>query len=241
MLNFSKWCTIEEASVGAHGLRVVTVDPARINVCIASIAARLGKPAAAKFIIDQLPKTKAIRSGDLGEILATEFVIERTKYQVPIKRLRWRDHRDMAMRGDDVIGLRKNAKTGRAEFLKVEAKSRVKMTSGVVKDARAALDKDGGLPSSHALSFIATRLAEGGNDELVNLIDDAQLKHGIQQASVRHLLFTFSTNSTKKLLTASLQGYSGPIGQWSAGLVVEGHSAFVANVYKQVIDNANNN
>lgn len=258
MLNFSNWCSTEQTKVGAHTLRVVTVDPVRISICIDSMAdavpshyaseerlaaifARLGKPAAAKFIIELLPKTKAIRSGDLGEILATEFVVDQTDYQVPIKRLRWKDHRDMAMRGDDVIGLRRNAKTGRAEFLKVEAKSRVKMTSGVINDARAALDKDGGLPSGHALSFVATRLADSGNDGLANLIDDAQLKDGIPQTSVQHLLFTFSTNPPKNLLTASLQAYSGPIGQWSAGLVIVDHKAFVENVYKAVIHNANNN
>lgn len=258
MLNFSDWCTTEKADVGPHALRVITVDPTRINIGVAATAevvpshyaseerlarilTRLGKPEASKFIQGLLPTTKPIRSGDLGEIFATEFVQERTEYAVPIKRLRWRDHRNMAMRGDDVIGIACNKKTGQAEFLKVEAKSRVTLTSSVVKEARAALDKDDGLPSAHALSFIATRLAEAGNEVLANLIDDAQLKNGIQQESVRHLLFTFSTNLPNKLLTASLEGYSGPIGQWGTGLVVQGHAAFVANVYKQVIQNANDN
>lgn len=257
MLNFKDWCTTEKATVGLHELRVVTVDSAKINIGIAATAevvpshyaseeriarilARLGKPEASKFIQELLPTTKAIRSGDLGEILATEFIKERTKYEVPIKRLRWRDHRNMAMRGDDVIGIAHNEKTGHAKFLKVEAKSRVTLTAGVVKEARTALDKDDGLPSPHALSFVANRLAETGDDKLANLIDDAQLKYGIQQDSVRHLLFTFSTNLPNKILTASLEGYSGPIGQWGAGLVVRDHAAFVANVYKQVIHNANN-
>jgi hypothetical protein len=223
----------------------VSIDPDRIHVAIAATAgvvpnhyaseerlaqilARLGKTQSAKFIQDLLPQSKSIRSGDLGEILATEYIVEQTDYAVPIRRLRWKDHRNMAMRGDDVLGIACNKNTGRAEFLKVEAKSRVMLTAAVLKDARAALDKDDGLPSAHALSFIATRLAESGNEDLANLIDDAQLKFGISQDAVRHLTFTFSTNPPGKLLTASLEGYAGPIGQWSAGLVVQEHATFVS-------------
>jgi hypothetical protein len=41
---------------------------------VARALARLGKPAAAALIQGKLPTTKAIRSGDLGEIYATEWI-----------------------------------------------------------------------------------------------------------------------------------------------------------------------
>jgi len=107
-----------------------------------------------------------------------------------------------------------------------------------VTEARAGLDKDGGLPSAHALSFIADRLAELGNNALSDAILDAQLKTGIQPQHVRHLLFTFSGNDPEAHLTGSLQTYAGGIAQWSLGLRVEGHAAFVAAVYDLVIANA---
>jgi len=107
----------------------------------------------------KLPESKAIRSGDLGEILATEYIAESTPYEVPIKGLRWKDHRNMAMRGDDVIGIEQNPENGRLKFLKSEAKSRAALAAGVVVDARTALEKDGGLPSPHALAFVS-----GGRD-----------------------------------------------------------------------------
>lgn len=254
-MQFNDWCSAGDSNIGAHPLRILSGDPARLDVgvtataavvpthyaaegCIAGILRRLGKTEAAKFVEGKLPTSKAIRSGDLGEILATEWIATQGGYQVPIKRLRWKDHRNMAMRGDDVIGIQQNPPAGDLLFLKTEAKSRVSLSADVVAEARAALDKDGGLPSAHALSFIADRLAELGNDALSDAILDAQLKHGIQPRSVRHLLFTFSGNNPQAQLTGSLQAYAGGIAQWSVGLRIKNHGAFVAAVFDQVIANA---
>ena len=61
---------------------------------VARALARLGKPAAAALIEGKLPTTKQIRSGDLGEIYATEWIDAHSGgYRAPIKRLRWKDHR----------------------------------------------------------------------------------------------------------------------------------------------------
>jgi hypothetical protein len=208
---------------------------------VARALARLGKPEAAALIQGKLPTTKAIRSGDLGEIYATEWIDAHSGgYRAPIKRLRWKDHRNMAMRGDDVIGILQDPQTQRLHFLKTEAKSRVALTAQVLTEARAALDKDGGLPSAHALSFISARLLELNQLPLADAIDDALLKHGIPPQNVRHLLFAFSGNAPDALLTASLQAYPGPITQWGVGLRVDGHAAFIGAVYDRVIANANN-
>src|SRR6202011_2875140 len=81
---------------------------------VARALARLGKPAAAALILGKLPTTKGIRSGDLGEIYATEWIDAHSGgYRAPIKRLRWKDHRNMAMRGDDVIAIQQDVKTPR--------------------------------------------------------------------------------------------------------------------------------
>ena len=146
----------------------------------------------------------------------------------------------MAMRGDDVIGMILDPVTQRLRFLKTEAKSRIDLRAQALDEARAGLDKDGGLPSSHALSFISARLMELGTDApLVDAIDEALYRQGIPPESVRHLLFTFSGNSPQALLTDALQAYPGPIGQWGVGLHVHGHAAFVGAVYDRVIADAN--
>ena len=258
MAQFNDWCSSADTQLGNHFCRVMTGDPANVATGIQATAAivpghyaaeeqvsralaRLGKPAAAALIQGKLPTTKAIRSGDLGEIYATEWIDAHSGgYRAPIKRLRWKDHRNMAMRGDDVIGLLQDPATQRLHFLKTEAKSRVSLTAQVLTDARGGLDKDGGLPSAHALSFISARLLELDNAPLADAIDDALLKHGIPAQSVRHLLFTFSGNSPDALLTASLQAYPGGIMQWGVGLRVEDHAAFVGAIFDRVIADANN-
>lgn len=254
---FDGWCNHTDTLVGNHSLRVITAQAAHFGVGIQETAAivpghyaseehlaralrRLGKPAAAALIEEKLPTTKAIRSGDLGEIYATEWIDAHSGgYRAPIKRLRWKDHRNMAMRGEDVIGIFQDPQSQRLHFLKTEAKSRVALSAQVLTDARAGLEKDGGLPSPHALSFISARLLELNDLPMADAIDDALLKHGIPLANVRHLLFTFSGNAPDALLTSALEAYPGGINQWGVGLRVEGHGEFLGAIYDQVIANAN--
>jgi hypothetical protein len=199
-----------DATVGIRATAAVVPVHYAAEERIARALARLGKTEAAKLITDLLPQTSQIRSGDLGEIYATEWIDAHSGYRAPIKRLRWKDHRNMAMRGDDVIGMILDPATQRLR------------------------------PSSHALSFISARLLELGNDlPLVDAIDDALCRHGIPVESVQHLLFTFSGNAPQALLTEALQAYPGPIRQWGVGLHVDGHAEFVGAVYAQVITDAN--
>ena len=256
MIDFPIWCDTAIESVGTHELSIITSRPENISdgrdavaaivpehyaaeEQVARILRRLGRPEAAAFIENKLPTTKSIRSGDLGEILATEYIASETPYDVPIKRLRWKDHRNMAMRGDDVIGLMRDQATGRLHFLKTEAKSRAALAGGVVTEAREGLDKEAGLPSAHALEFISARLMEAGEDALADAIDDALLKHGIAPHTVSHLLFTFSGNHPGNILRANLQGYAGGYPQNYVGVRIDAHGAFIADVYDRVIADAN--
>ena len=258
MVPFYDWCDSADMPLGNHHVRVMTgrlgdiatgiqmtarAIPAHYTTeaRIATALAKLGKTAAAHMLSDLLPQTAQIRSGDLGEIYATEWIEAYSGYRAPIKRLRWKDHRNMAMRGDDVIGMLLDAETQRLSFLKTEAKSRINLRAQTLDEARSGLDKDNGLPSSHALSFISARLMEiGTNAPLVDAIDEALYRHGIPPESVKHLLFTFSGNPPQALLTQALQAYPGPIGQWGVGLHSDNHAAFVGAVYDRVIADANN-
>jgi hypothetical protein len=75
------------------------------------IIARIGGyPKTIAFIRNKLPPDKRVRSGDFGEIIASEYVDQFTDYRVPIKKLRWKDDRTVAMRGNDVIGIKKAGK-----------------------------------------------------------------------------------------------------------------------------------
>ena len=201
---------------------------------IARTLERLGKPAAAEKLRAKLPQTKSLRSGDLGEILATEYIDSQTEFDVPIRKLRWHDHREMAMRGDDVIGIMKPNNGHRPHFLKTEAKSRMALGRQVLNEAREALDDDEGRPAPHALAFVADRVREGGNTELADIIDDAQWKQGITVQQMKHLLFTFTRGNPDNLQKEILEAYDGDIEQRAAGLRVTTHQQFIADVFEEV-------
>jgi hypothetical protein len=101
MVQFHDWCDSADTPVGNHHVRVMTGRPAdsatAVQVTatavpahyaaeerIAGALARLGKVAAAKMITDLLPQTPQIRSGDLGEIYATEWIDGHSGYRAPI-------------------------------------------------------------------------------------------------------------------------------------------------------------
>lgn len=248
---FTKWCIPKSEVVNGHDLQVLTAVDSKLGIGSGTIAAivpshyaseervadifkRLGKVKAAEYIQQKLPKAKSIRSGDLGEILATSYVTECMPYDIAVSKLRWKDHREMAMRGEDIIGVRIDPKSKNLKFLKGEVKSRALLSAIVLSEARATLRKDNNRPSPHGLSFIADRLYDAGRTDLAKAIDDAQLKEGIKLSQMEHLLFTFSGNNPIQFLKNNLSTYKGKVHQYAVGLWVNTHQAFIKAVYGEV-------
>ncbi len=150
-----------------------------------------GYSKASAFIRNKVPTDKKVMSGDLGEILATEYIDQLTEFEVPIKRLRWKDDRDTTMRGNDVLAIVLSKKECR--LLKAESKSRNVLQASVVGEAVDGLAKHSGRPNPSSLAFISSRLREEGNDDLAEVFED--LQSGKRKATaVEHLVFTFSGN-----------------------------------------------
>ncbi|HIF9417005.1 TPA: Hachiman antiphage defense system protein HamA [Photobacterium damselae] len=257
MFEIETRCNISEQIVGNNIFKVLQLKPEEfenLKTClietlpeyyldpqsIAGTLMRLGKPAAAQKLLTKIPEVKNIRSGDIGEALTTDYIEESTGYMVPIRKLRWRDHRNMAMRGDDVIGFIFDLQQQTIKFLKAEAKANKSLSTDVLQKARAELDNDEGLPAPHALEFVAERLRETSNDELSNLIEKVQLVDGIRANQVEHLLFTFTASDPSTLQKSAFDAYSGNIKQQSVGFRVTQHQELIANVYQGVIDGLNN-
>jgi len=244
-LDFDEWSEEADHDVKGYSLRVIQIVdpdyareqlngvlPAHYASRYSSILRRLGKEKAARHLQGKLPTFYNIQVGDAGEILATEYVKAETDFDVPIMRLRWKDHRNMSMRGDDVIGVYfPETDDGSIEFLKVESKSRKNLVNQPVQDARAALDSDYGHPSPHALSFVADRLGDTGEDEKAALIDDAQLNDGIADHQVEHMLFTFSENSPEVRLKKDRDEYDGKFIQNTVGFYVDDQQNFVKSIF----------
>lgn len=193
---------------------------------------RLGFKKAAKVLDELLPKTKKARSGHVGEILATEVVPAiLSEFEIPLKRLRWLDGRESALRGEDLIGVAREQK--RVRFLKGESKSRATLSPGVVAEARKALKANKGRPSQHAMAFVMHRLMETGRKDLALIFEDQLLIKSIADEDLVHLLFGLSGNDASAALKADLEAYSGKIQQYSVNFRIEDHQDFIASVYKK--------
>lgn len=248
-MKFQESCETTDEVVNGHTLKVLVLRDREFDTAcklvanvvpshyaspkrMVAILEKLGKERAAAYLRQKLPQNPNIRSGDLGEILATHYIDDYTDYKTPIKRLRWKDHREMAMRGDDVIAIALPSKTSLIRFLKTEAKSRAALSANVVEEARGALNSAGGCPSPHALAFISDRLHASGQDTLADLILFAQLKDGISEKQVQHLIFVFCGNKPDLFLKTDLETYKGSIQQSAVGMRVANHQEFIAPVYE---------
>ena len=198
------------------------------------ILERLGKPAAAEAVKQKLPQKLTARSGDFGEIVASHYINQETVYDMGIARLRWSDHPEMAMRGEDMLAFHEAG--GHLFFLKGESKSRARLNTKTVTEARDGLNKNDGLPSPHALTFVADRLYETGNSDLANKIDDVNLTGGIRPDDVCHMLFTLSGNDPTSFLEADIDTYQGANEQMSIGVRIPDHGAFITDVFEYDID-----
>ncbi len=255
MAQIKDWCASTNTAVNPHSVAYLEAESAKLSTGVANLAAilpshyadsrriarildRLGKPKAAKYVEAKLPIGVRSRSGDVGEILASSWVNEFTDFKAVIVKLRWKDHREMPMRGDDVLAVSLDPKVA-ILFLKGEVKSRAALTKRAVEDARVGLRSSEGRPTPHALAFVSDRLAEVGEVELSDLIDKAQLTKRIELKQMSHLMFVFTGNNPVKLLVADLEQYKGKIKQYSVGLRVASHQQFIEQVFDKVIADGN--
>lgn len=210
---------------------------------IAEDVDRLGYKVAAEILSEALPQTPKGRSGDLGEILATELVEEEIGLRVPVRRLRYKDGRNMAMRGDDFIGAGYRGKGEKLWLLKGEAKSNKVLGKATVTSAREVLNRDRGRCTPDSLLFVANRLLESGDpDENAlgrSLRDEVGLK-SLRADRIDHMLFTVSGNGPHASLRQDLEATGTNRNQYVVNIHVEDHQAFIAAMYEEAEDLGDN-
>ena len=201
---------------------------------IAQDIERLGYINAAKILKEKLPNEKTSRSGEIGEILATEIVEEAGTYKVYVRRLRYKDGRNMALRGDDVIGIMNHEKV--LKLLKGEAKSGVSITQTVIKKARESLNTNEGRPNPLSLIFISDRLMESDDmqkNELGRKLRDEVAQKTIPESSIEHALFIISGNKPVNELSNDLKSASINHPHWTICLHIIDHQSFIEEIYKE--------
>jgi hypothetical protein len=246
---FDEWCEIEctdtdtkrlwsleEKEGGRAAVRASLIKTVRSHYDdldrIADDVQRLGYDGAAAVLRERLPRTKKSRSGELGEILATELVEERLEYAVPVRRLRYKDGREMALRGDDFVGLRDEGQ--HLNLLKGEAKSRQHLSKATIDQARTALGRDDGRPTATSLLFVADRLleVEGGDADLGRKLRDEVATRAVPAGRIEHMLFTLSGNVPLEALGNDLNAASNKHVCSSINLHIEDHQEFIADIFE---------
>jgi hypothetical protein len=200
---------------------------------------RLGYRAAANILGAEVPKSARARSGEFGEILATELVEEKIGLRVPVRRLRYKDGREMAMRGDDFIGAGYGTDDGKLWLLKGEAKSNKALGKTTITSARKVLNRDNGRCTPDSLLFVANRLLESNDEEDVTLgrtIRDEVGCNNLRPDRIDHMLFTVSGNAPPAALQEDLKVAGAERDQYVVNLRIEDHQDFIAEMYEEVLD-----
>lgn len=205
---------------------------------IADDVDRLGYKVAAEILSEAMPQTPRGRSGDLGEILATELVEEEIGLRVPVRRLRYKDGRNMSMR-DDFIGAGYDSKGEKLWLLKGEAKSNKVLGKATVTSARKVLNRDSGRCTPDSLLFVANRLLESNdsddNELGRNLRDEVGLK-SLRADRIDHMLFTVSGNGPHASLQQDLDTTDTNRDHYVVNIHVEDHQDFIAAMYEEAED-----
>lgn len=190
---------------------------------------RKNYPKCAQLIANKLPTQKRIQSGDLAEILATEWVQARTGYSVPIKRLQFKDDRNVSMRGDDLIAYRL-LPGGGFLVLKLESKSRAKLAKQVMAEAIDSLVGHSSRPNPSSLGFVASRLRASGRDDVAEFFEKLQI-NGMPDNTIEHMVFLLCGNNPTPIVKPFLVPVGAVNGRHVVAVRVVKHQQFIQDVF----------
>jgi hypothetical protein len=198
----------------------------------------LGYEEASAILRERLPRSKKARSGDLGEILASELTEEKLGFVVPVRRMRFKDGREVALRGDDFIGIDYDQQRDRLRLVKGESKSRRTLGRTTITSARKSLNRDDGRCTPLSLLFVADQLMDrGGADEaLGKIIRREAARRSLPASRIAHVLFTMSGNEPPEALTDDFEALDQTRRQVVVNLHIEDHQDFIAEIYEEAGD-----
>lgn len=137
---------------------------------LADRLATLGYEGVAQFIKSELPRDDRTRKGNFGEIVASEHLIQRHGYTMPVFKIRFRDSYNMPMRGEDIVAFEMDAKNHIKSVIIGEAKTIQRFRRATLKHAHERL-RIAYRPRPMTLSMLAEILYDRGNDTFALEID----------------------------------------------------------------------
>jgi len=194
---------------------------------------RLGFSKSISTFRNAIPIDIRTRSGDLGEVFCTEYIMQKTDYRVPIKKLRWKDDRDRTMRGNDVLGFK--IKNGVPQILKAESKSRADLSNSVLTEAEEGLLQHNNRPNPSTLSFIQERLDELERTNEADFIALLQ-ENDMTIDNIQHLFFTMSGNPPLKYLSSKKEKPENCPKRELVGFQISEHQEFIKTIYEACLN-----
>jgi HamA len=188
-----------------------------------------GYEKAAAVLKNSLPTAKRTQSGDLGELLATEYVNSQTEFTVPIKKLRWKSDRQMPMHGNDVLGL--NYTSDPRRILKCECKSRKQFGDSAVTEASEGLDGFDGRPNPSTVAFITKRLFEDNRVEEAKMWSELQTDDPLPAKNHTQMVFALGGNDPTPALKKCPKSKIKGIQRKHAAIRVSAYADFILGVY----------
>lgn len=196
----------------------------------ATVAKAGGYEKAAAVIQNSLPTSKQTRSGDFGEMVATEYIDAETTFRVPIRKLRWKSDRQMPMHGNDVIAVDVSRKP--VQVLKGESKSGVTISKTVVADAVGQLDAHDGRPNPSTLAFITKRLYEENRDGEARVFQDLQCDGAMSPKNITHALFLVAGADPCQVLSSAPSPAQSVIKRDAVAVVIDDHADFIETLFE---------
>jgi hypothetical protein len=188
-----------------------------------------GYEKSAEVLKNSLPTNKRTQSGDMGELLATEYVNSQTEFTVPIKKLQWKSDRQMPMHGNDVLGL--NYASSPRQILKCECKSRSQFGNSAVTEASDGLNQFDGRPNPSTLSFITKRLLEQNKDDEAKMWSELQTKDPLPAKNLTQMVFALGGNDPTPALAKCPKAKIDGIQRKHAAIRLSAYTEFMKAVY----------
>jgi hypothetical protein len=165
----------------------------------------LGYPEVAQAF-DLRPHASTTRTGNFGEILASEYLRQVLGYDIPVFRLRYNPNPDSSMKGDDILAFKFGAEDGsRRAILVGESKVRQNFSTLTVQEAYEQLCSSVRRPHPISLAFVIHRLEDEGDHAKAEAIR-AFLDQFAQHRPQKQWLICLTTGNNPRDPFSYLQG-----------------------------------
>lgn len=134
----------------------------------------LGHAGAAAFFRTELPRNDRTRKGNFGEVVASEHLIQRYGYAMPVFKLRYRDS-NLPMRGEDIVAFKIDGQQRITCVIIGEAKTIATYSADTVRRAHERL-QTAYHPRPMTLGMLAEILYTMDNAALASQIDDIAIR-----------------------------------------------------------------